>query len=67
MSFGSKSQTVSISQVVTEPSLLQQSNEFESAVEKKLFAELCTRRMESGGSEREQKIWSFLKVSRALQ
>ena len=62
MSFGHVSRCVNINQVVTEPSLLRNSNDFETAIENKLFTEHCNMRIESVQTGRERKIWNFLKV-----
>lgn len=64
VSFGSKGRSVAINQVVTEPHLLKQSNDFESAVQNQQFVEHCSMKVGGAKTEKEQKIWNFLKVSR---
>ena len=63
MSFSSVDRSVAINQVVTEPHLLKQSNEFETIVKSKSYIEHCDMKAETVGSQREQKIWNFLRVS----
>ena len=67
VSFGSTNRRVAINQVVTEPHLLAHSNDFEKAVENKLFVEHCDTKVASVTTEKEQRIWNFLKVRELSQ
>lgn len=59
MAFSDSKQVV-ISQIVTEQKLLQQSMEFEEAINQQLYSEYCTNKLTSTTSH--ETIWSFLKV-----
>ena len=53
---------VTLSQVVTEPKLLERSSLLEGALTKKQYSEFCEHKIQSSKMEEDKKLWSFLKV-----
>ena len=57
--------TVTVSQVVTEPKLLERSSLLEGALAKKQYSEFCEHKIQSSETEEDKNLWSFLKVTMA--
>ena len=53
---------VTLSQVVTEPKLLEKSSLLEGALAKKQYSEFCEHKIQSSETEEDKNLWSFLKV-----
>ncbi|XP_065910857.1 protein transport protein Sec31A-like [Dysidea avara] len=55
--------TVTLSQVVTEPNLLERSSLLEGALAKEQYMEFCEHKVQSSETEEDKNLWSFLKVT----
>jgi protein transport protein SEC31 len=55
--------SVQISQVITEPELVQKSTELEQALEYGNFTEYCSRKADSADDQHKKYIWYFLKAN----
>ncbi|XP_015837847.2 protein transport protein Sec31A isoform X1 [Tribolium castaneum] len=55
--------TVQISQVITEPELVQKSTELEQALEYGNFTEYCSRKAETTNDQHTKYIWHFLRAN----
>ncbi|XP_044252290.1 protein transport protein Sec31A [Tribolium madens] len=55
--------TVQISQVITEPELVQKSTELEQALEYGNFSEYCSRKAETTNDQHTKYIWHFLRAN----
>ena len=55
--------TVTLSQVVTEPKLLERSSLLEGALAKEQYMEFCEHKVQSSETEEDKNLWSFLKVT----
>ncbi|XP_066594870.1 protein transport protein Sec31A isoform X2 [Prorops nasuta] len=59
-SSGSSHRKVIISQVITQPDLVKQSNELESALKNQLFSEYCQEKIEKAANQHSQMLWSCI-------
>jgi protein transport protein SEC31 len=55
--------SVQISQVITEPELVQKSTELEQALEYGNFTEYCSRKADSADDQHKKYIWHFLRAN----
>ncbi|RZC32965.1 transport Sec31A [Asbolus verrucosus] len=60
---GQPPRSVQISQVITEPELIQKSNELEQALEYGNFTEYCLNKADSTDDQHKKYIWHFLRAN----
>lgn len=54
--------TVIISQVITQPNLIQRSNKLKATLETEQYSEFCKEKMEKSPDEHTKKIWSCVRA-----